>query len=437
METPCTIQSLELENVKRVRALTLTPSPSGLTIIGGKNGQGKTSVLDAIAWALGGAKFAPTAPKREDGNTNPHLKVTLSNGIVVERKGAKSALTVTDPTGRRAGQQLLNSLIEELALDLPRFLAAPDREKASTLLRVIGVEDELRRLDARELEVYNRRLYVGQQQRQKAHHASELPEVPDAPAEEVSASELIARQQDILLRNARRQKARLRLGMLTHERESLAANIAELETRLDALREQLSAADGELEELRRRPPEADESTAELEADLRRVDAINRAVRTNAAKRKAEAEAEALDREYRALSGELETVRAAKRDLLKQANLPLPDLTVEDGALLYRGQRWDCMSGAEQLMVATAIVRRLNPSCRFVLMDRLEQMDMDTLTAFDRWLRQEGLQVIATRVSTGDECSVIIEDGLARPAEKTAGSEPASAAPAPAWKKGVF
>ena len=69
-----------------------------------------------------------------------------------------------------------------------------------------------------------------------------------------------------------------------------------------------------------------------------------------------------------------------------------------------------MSGSEQLMVATAIVRKLNPSCGFVLMDKLEQMDMDTLNAFGRWLESEGLQAIATRVSTGDECSVIIEDG---------------------------
>ena len=69
-----------------------------------------------------------------------------------------------------------------------------------------------------------------------------------------------------------------------------------------------------------------------------------------------------------------------------------------------------MSGAEQLKVATAIVRRLNPQCGFVLLDRLEQMDLDTLREFGVWLEAEGLQAIATRVSTGDECSVIISDG---------------------------
>ena len=69
-----------------------------------------------------------------------------------------------------------------------------------------------------------------------------------------------------------------------------------------------------------------------------------------------------------------------------------------------------MSGSDQLKVSTAIVRKLKPQCGFVLLDKLEQMDMNTLNEFSQWLQQEGLQAIATRVSTGDECSIIIEDG---------------------------
>lgn len=63
-----------------------------------------------------------------------------------------------------------------------------------------------------------------------------------------------------------------------------------------------------------------------------------------------------------------------------------------------------------MQVATAIVRKLKPDCGFVLIDKLEQMDQITLAEFGAWLEQEGLQAIATRVSTGGECSVIIEDG---------------------------
>ena len=88
-----------------------------------------------------------------------------------------------------------------------------------------------------------------------------------------------------------------------------------------------------------------------------------------------------------------------------------------------------MSGSEQLKVSAAIVRELNPRCGFVLLDKLEQMDLSTLQEFGAWLEKENLQAIATRVSTGGECSVIIEDGSTQ------------AEPLPeigkTWKEGVF
>ena len=130
------INSLELENVKRVRAVALKPSESGLTVIGGRNGQGKTSVLDAIAWALGGEKFRPSGAARVGSVLPPDIRVTLSNGITVERKGKNSALKVTDPSGSRRGQQLLDE--EQHLVYLDAFghvdvLSADYREKYEEL----------------------------------------------------------------------------------------------------------------------------------------------------------------------------------------------------------------------------------------------------------------------------------------------------------------
>ncbi|MCC8064795.1 MAG: AAA family ATPase [Clostridiales bacterium] len=422
---PVKITSLEIENVKRVKALQLTPAENGLTTLGGRNNQGKTSVLDAIAFALGGERYRPTNLTREGSVLPPRLHVELSNGLIVERSGQKSALKVTDPTGRKAGQQLLNSFVEQFALDLPRFLAASDREKADTLLRIIGVGDQLEALERDISRIYTQRTYVGQQQRQKAQYAAGLPSVPDAPEQEVSASELVQHQQDILARNGENQRKRRHLAALTEEAEKLADNIALLQQKLEEVQADLAVAAADAADL------VDESTAELEADLRRVDEINQAVRVNAAKRRAQAEADALAQEYDDLSAQLEQARTAKTDLLNGANLPLPGLSVENGALRYQGKAWDSMSGSDQLRVATAIVRRLNPNCGFILLDKLEQMDSETLRSFGEWLEQEGLQAIATRVSTGDECSVIIEDGLAVPQPQQAAAKPT------AWQKGVF
>ena len=153
-----------------------------------------------------------------------------------------------------------------------------------------------------------------------------------------------------------------------------------------------------------------ESTEELERSIDNIELINRKVRANLDKAKAEEDAKHYRDQYTELANDIEDVRKQKTSLLDSADLPLPGLSVKDGELIYNGQQWDNMSSAEQMIVSTSIVRKLNPKCGFVLLDKLEAMDLDTLKEFGAWLEQEGLQAIATRVSTGDECSIVITDG---------------------------
>lgn len=426
------IVNLEAENVKRIKAVQLSPAENGLTVIGGNNGQGKTSVLDCIAWTLGGEKFRPAAAQRDGANTPPRLHVTLSNGLVVERRGKNSALTVTDPAGRRGGQQILNEFVEQLALDLPRFMAAGDREKADTLLKIIGVGDRLAELDREIKAAFDRRTAVGQIARQKKAFADEMTEYPEVPDEPVSAAELIRRQQEILARNGENQRLRERAAEKEREARRLQERVDQLAEQLRQASEQCAVALRELQTARRSAEELrDESTAELEASIRDIEEINRKVRANMDKARAADEAQAMADEYDGLTRELERLRAARTALLDGADLPLPGLGVEDGCLTYQGHRWRDLSGSDQLRVATAVVRRLNPECGFVLLDKLEQMDLETLRRFGAWLEAEGLQAIATRVSTGGECQIIIEDG------RVAGQDTESRAAARTWQRGAF
>lgn len=408
------INSLQFENVKRIKAVQLRPSETGLTIIGGNNEQGKTSVLDAIAWALGGEKYRPSEAQRSGSMLPPTLKVIMNNGLVVERKGKNSDLKVTDPTGKRAGQMLLNEFINELALNLPKFMEASGKEKANTLLQIIGVGDQLSELELKEKELYQERLYVGRTADQKKKYAAEQPYYPDAPNEPVSPSELIRQQQEILTRNGERQRWIREYDSVLNEMDILNQKIDEYERVLQRNRKQLKELDDKRIAAQRSPDELQmESTAELEDSIANIEETNRKVRANLDKAKAEDDAKEYADKYDLLTGEIENVRKEKTDLLAEADLPLPGLSVKDGELLYNGQKWDNMSGSQRLIVSTAIVRKLNPECGFVLMDKLEQMDLKTLDEFSRWLEGEGLQVIATRVSTGEECSVIIEDGYVR------------------------
>lgn len=405
------INSLAIENVKRVKAVQMELAQNGLTVIGGRNGQGKTSVLDAIAWALGGDKFKPSNAARDSSTIPPEIHIELSNGLIVERKGAKSSLKVIDPTGEKAGQKLLDSFIEKLALDLPKFMGMNSKDKANTLLQIIGIGDELAELDAKEAQRYNRRLEIGRIAKTKRSYADELEYYPDAPTEPVSASDLIKQQQEILAQNGENQRKREQLAKMTEEHETITLQIAQLKASLEEAQTKQESLLADIETAQKTVAElVDESTKELETHIAQVDDINRKVRANQEKEKAQAEAEELSAEYNGLTAEIEAVKEAKNELLNKADLPLPELGVKDGELIYKGQQWDGMSGAEQLMVATAIIRKLNPECGFVLMDKLEQMDQETLKEFSEWLTNEGLQVIATRVGTDDSCSIIIEDG---------------------------
>lgn len=434
------ITALEAENVKRIKAVALTPSPTGLTLVGGNNNQGKTSVLDALAWALGGERFRPTAAQRDGAVAPAHLKVTLSNGVVVERKGKNASLTVTDPTGRRSGQQLLNAFIEPLALDLPRFMEASDKEKADILLRIIGVGTELHIKDMEIKSLYDKRTFTGQLAQQKKHFAEELVSYPEAPDEPVSVSELIRQQQDILARNGENQRLRAQYAELEQQVQQCVDELKRTRERIATLQQLADELDAKHTKLFNQRETArktvsqlqDESTAELEASIRDIEETNRKVRANLEKSRAEDEAAQYASEYDRLTESIQQKRADRMALLNGADLPLPGLSVEDGVLTYKGKHWRDMSGSDQLRVAAAIVRRLNPDCGFVLLDKLEQMDMTTLQEFSAWLEAEGLQAIATRVSTGSECQIIIEDGMVKDAV------PPEEKPQPrSWTKGAF
>lgn len=207
------ITALEAENVKRIKAVALTPAPTGLTLVGGNNNQGKTSVLDALAWALGGEKFRPNAAQRDGAVAPAHLRVTLSNGVVVE----------------------------PLALDLPRFMEASDKEKADILLRIIGIGSELHIRDMEIKALYDKRTFTGQLASQKKAFAEELISYPDAPEQPLSASDLIRQQQDILARNGENQRKRSQLAQLEAKSRTLAQRREQLEAELAHLTEEQAA----------------------------------------------------------------------------------------------------------------------------------------------------------------------------------------------------
>ena len=422
-----TILGLQVENVKRVQAVSIDCRDQALTVIGGNNRQGKSSILDAICGALGGDKFKPTNAIHGEAKKGT-VEVTLSNGLKVVRSytAKGSYLMINGEKNGKSGQSLLNEFVNSFALDLESFISAKGKKKANILLELVGMN--LTPYEERYDKLYQERLEIGRDALRQKKHAEALPHHEGVPEKPITATELIQGQQRILLKNAENGKTRERVTHIefgveqgVHAIQKAKRELFEAEKELVDAKETLKDAEAsqvkkarQLETARMSIAELeDESTAEIEAKLIEIETINAKVRDNLERERAETESQRMQEQYQLKTVALDKENAGKLALLATANMPLPELSVNDGELVYKGQPWDCMSHAEQLMVATSIVRKLNPKCGFVLLDKIEAMDVPTLKEFGKWLKAEGLQAICTRVSTGDECSLIIEDGMVK------------------------
>ena len=421
------INQFEIENVKRVKTVAYDCEGEALTVIGGNNAQGKTSVLDAIMWTLGGDRLKPSNALHE-GAEKLATKIELSNGITVERRG-QGSLKITSPDGR-SGQALLNEFVSVFALNLPKFMGATQTEKAKILLDIFPeLGPKLQKMNEQVKAMYDERHAMGQISTRKAKHAEDLPFNEDVPEAPLSGKAMTDKLQDALAVNARNAETRRRGSLITKQIEQKATEIEEQNKRIAELENRLLQERERLEEItnsrkammaeQREASEAivhliDENTTALESQLEEIDAINAKVRQNLDKKQAEDEAARLQEEYRDLTQKIEEARQERIKLLAQVDMPLEGLEIsEEGALLYQGQPWDGMSGSEQMRVAVAICSGVNPLCGFVLLDGMERMDIKQLREFSAWLGARGLQAIGTRVGTGDECSLIIEDGSVR------------------------
>lgn len=403
---PVHISSLQIENVKRVEAVKLQVSESGLTVIGGNNGQGKSSILDAICWVLGGDKFKPTSALR-DGAEKLLIVARMSNGMIVERYGKNGSLRVTTKDGRMGGQQILKEFVSEFCLCLQDFMDLSEKEKAKALLEIIG--SDISEIDALEKQKFDERTDIGRRAERARARADSLPF--NAGAKKIDVGALVQEIKTAMESNGRIDSMRREFADLVDKHGTLELEIDELEQKLAAKRADAKSAMVKIEQseaaLGRMTPV--DITA-LQSKLDSANSENVKADANQKKDEADTEARALERQRDELTVEIEELRQAKIEMLNSAKLPLPGLSIEDGCLTYDGKRWDCMSHSQQLRVATAIAHAMNPKMGFVLLDKLEAMDVPTLKEFGAYLKDRGLQAIATRVSVGDECSIIIEEG---------------------------
>jgi DNA repair exonuclease SbcCD ATPase subunit len=410
------ILEYSLKNAGRIKAVQVKPKPAGVTSIGGRNRQGKTTNLDMLCWALGGDKYKPDEPNHRNGDGPAELDVLCDNGIRVQRKGKNGTLKVTDEKNGTSGNQtLLDKFVTTFALDIRQFRTAKGKDKLDILLKTLGVDVQYAECQAHIDEAYESRTVVNRIAKQKEGAFKQAPKPGELPCDEpINVDSLVGELQKANAANAERQRKLHHKEVLSTTIANREAEIARLEKMLAGLREAVELDKNELAAYPEIPAET--STLQLQADIAQANAINteyakvRQARDNydrMAKDLRQAQKAATDAD-----AAVEQARRAKLDLLASCQMPDPDIGVnEEGELTYQGDTWEQLADSDELILCCKIVSRLNPECRFVLVDGLEKLDDDTLAALDTWAEEQKLQIIGTRVTTdAAKASLIIEDG---------------------------
>lgn len=430
---------LVAENVKRLRAVDISPT-SAAVVIRGNNAQGKTSVLDAIMLALGGKSVAPPKVIREGA---PAARVVLElEDLVVERRWTandRSTLEVRSKEGAKysSPQAMLDRLVGDLSFDPLAFMRLRPEDQARTLSRLIGF-DQLEH-EARRRAIFDERTVVNRDVHQTEARLAASPK-PEGDPMPVDPKSLVDEMGQLMERDRERSAAQ-RLADASRRDADIAKReegireqrVTELERALMGAREELVEARARTATAETRATEAANAFANIHdpaPDMTRVrEALGAVEKTNAAARQAAehirlaGELEAARTKSRALTQRIEKLDEERDATMTAAKMPVEGLAIAEGVLTLRGLPIEQASSAEQLTVSVAMGLALNPKLRVLLVRDGSLLDPASMAVLTKMAADADAQVWIEVV--GDQgVGVVIEDGAVKATTSPAADAPA-------------
>lgn len=419
------ITALQISDFKRIREISITPdADAAVILIGGANGNGKTSILDAITAAFGGAKALPEEPIRR-GADRAEVRIELDDGaLVLRRRITKGGdvLEVRDADGVpvRKPQERLTALVGRSMLDPFAFLALKEAEQRARLLELIPEAEQLAQLDGQREATFTARTDVNRKVRDAEGELARLP-IPPAPAAAPDVAELHGQLTAIAVRAQAATGAALQASQAAEawDRAKLQADRAReaLAQAEAAARDAASkAADAAAESTRKAvAAEADRAEGErIRAEIAAADTIAARHREATLARERHAAAELAltnlrDRSAK-LTAAIDGIDTRKRELLEAARMPVAGLGVTATAVTFQDVPLSQASGAERLRVALALAIATRPGLQDVWIRDGALLDEDSLAAVIEHARAAGVRVWIERVGTRDEDALVIVDG---------------------------
>lgn len=416
------IIKLESENIKRLHAIQIEPDGS-LVIIGGRNEQGKTSVLDSIEYCLGGTDSVPSMPIRK-GEDKARIVADLGDLTVTRtftQKGSKLVVANKDGSMHRTPQAILDSLTGRLSFDPLEFSRMKPDQQVATLKSLVGLD--FSGLDREREKTYSDRTVVNREVKALQVKIEGIPK-QDVPEEEISIAELVKEQERRFSINESIVKQKQKLRQLVEAFTSLQATINQLEAKIRELQAELKGKETALmEAVDNQATQGaivdnlhQENMEEIREQISQAEKTNIAVRSNKKREELVGMFELKTIEVDALSQKIDEIDTEKASQLGSAKFPIPELGFTENGVIYKDIPFDQASSAEQLRVSVATGLALNPKLKVLLIRDGSLLDADNLALIARMAEEAEAQVWLERVGEGKEASVIIEDGMVKAKE---------------------
>jgi DNA repair exonuclease SbcCD ATPase subunit len=429
------------ENVKRIEVVDIKPV-GDLVEITGKNAQGKTSVLDAIWWALGGTKPIQDEPIRR-GADEALIQLDLGD-FIVRRTFAKgeAGLTTTlsvrtrDGAEYRRPQQTIDTFFNTLSLDPLAFLRMKDEDKFS-LLRAFVPDVDFEKIEAENKVDYDKRrdLNVAAKQLRAVAARFIADGEEDLPAEPVDVAALQSELEaagrhngEIETRKARREAAETTIETKRRRASEMHEQAASLRRQADQIEKGGETLDEEAATLAKRLADADPlpepiEPSEIVGRLNAAQAINRRIDTAQQRRAAVAEADSTEAAAKALTKAMEERTKATEAAVAAAALPVEGLTLTaGGGVLLDGFPFAQASDAAQLRASISLAMAMNPKLRVIRVRDGSLLDDDSMAIVATMAKEHGFQVWIERVGTNSETGFELVAGRLRKAPAPAPAE---------------
>lgn len=407
------IIELKAENFKRLVAVHVKPT-AAVTSVTGKNGAGKTSVLDALALALGGTGNAPALPIRKGQERAKVIVVT--DEYVITRKWTKSgsSLEITNAEGAvyKAPQRLLDKVVGDLSFDPLKFARLKATEQAAVLAKIANIDIDFHHRTRATL-LADRTIANKSAKDIRVQIAGMPPIADDVPDAEVPVAEIM--EELTAAEEARRVRVRaeIRAG-------KAATRVDQAEKRIEKLRAELLAAEREYiaatedrataaQVVAELPPLPDIEAINLRG--RGLEGVNRQVRAKQLKATREKDAAGLEAVAKGITTKIEILDAGLAERLAAATMPVPGLSIGEHGVTFNGIPFEQCSGAEKLRVSVAIGLAPNPELKLMLIPDGSLLDADGMRLLEELAEAAGAQILIERVGTSREAGgVLIIDG---------------------------